>query len=452
LTLSSSRSAIKRSSALGFAAGLTAGILLLAGTGCTVPSTSSEPDLVRVPEDAKSLSEAVKQVEPGGMILVEKGTYRESVTIDKPDVTIRGVDRDATVIDGEGIRPYGIVGIADGVRVQNLTVKRHTFYGVLVTGLHDENGPAAESSEGYEPFDPDKFPPLQRYAIDHVTAFNNGLYGIYAFNSQHGTIADSYASGSADSGFYVGQCKNCDVLVTNNVAERNAIGFENANASDSVVIAGNRFSDNRVGMTLISNYQEAFVPQRKNTVVANLIAGNDSTHSPAHADGAFGIGVGIAGGQHNSLRANLIANNPGGGVVLSSTEDLPAIGNTFADSYQANSVDVINASSTRAPATGNCFQSSIPLTTLPASADGQEWSAEPDCTQGAQPAAALPENARVPQGLSFLKVPAPHSQPGLTDVKSQPTRVPASPRLPDLDQLTTPSLDYLSDRTGTRNR
>jgi hypothetical protein len=408
--------------------------------------------VVRVPEDAKSLSEAVKKVEPGGMILVDKGTYRESVTIDKPDVTIRGVDRDATVIDGEGIRPYGIVGIADGVRVQNLTVKEHTFYGVLVTGLHDANGPAAESSEGYEPFDPDKFPPLQRYAVDHVTAYNNGLYGIYAFNSQHGTIADSYASGSADSGFYVGQCKNCDVLVANNVAERNAIGFENANASDSVVIAGNRFSNNRVGMTLISNYQEAFVPQRKNSVVANLVAGNDASDSPAHADGAFGIGVGIAGGQDNSFRANLIANNPGGGVILSSTEDLPATGNTFADTYQANSIDVINASSARAPASGNCFQGGISLTALPAQTDGVEWFAEPGCTQSTQPSAALPDNLRVPQGLSFLKVPAPHAQPGIADVKSQPGRVPESPRLPDLDQLTTPSLDYLASRTGTRNR
>ena len=110
-----------------------------------------------------------------------------------------------------------------------------TFYGVLFTGLHDENGPSAPTADGYQKWDPQQFPPLQRFRIDHVTAFNNGLYGIYAFDSQHGVITDSYASGSADSGFYVGQCRDCDILVTGNVAERNAVGFENANASDSLV-------------------------------------------------------------------------------------------------------------------------------------------------------------------------------------------------------------------------
>ena len=75
-----------------------------------------------------------------------------------------------------------------------------------------------------------------------MTAHNNGLYGIYAFDAQHGVIADSYASGSADSGLYVGQCRDCDILVRDNVAERNAVGFENANASGPLVITGNRFA------------------------------------------------------------------------------------------------------------------------------------------------------------------------------------------------------------------
>ena len=117
--------------------------------------------------------------------------------------------------------------------MENLTVAGATFYGVLFTGLHDANGPSAPTADGYQTWDPEQFPPLQRFRVDHVTAHNNGLYGIYAFNAQHGVITDSYASGSADSGIYVGQCRACDILVSGNVAERNAVGFENANASDS---------------------------------------------------------------------------------------------------------------------------------------------------------------------------------------------------------------------------
>ena len=206
------------------------------------------------------------------------------------------------MIDGGGIRPYGIVVIADGVRVENLTVTGATFYGVLFTGLHDANGPSAHTADGYHAWDPSKFPPLQRFRVDHVTAHNNGLYGIYAFNARHGVITDSYASGSADSGIYVGQCTECDILVSGNVAERNAVGFENANASDSVVLTGNRFSDNRVGLTLLSSYQEAFTPQQKNQVVGNLISDNNEADSPSQADGGFGTGIGISGGQRNTDR------------------------------------------------------------------------------------------------------------------------------------------------------
>ena len=142
-------------------------------------------------------------------------------------------------------------------------------------------------------------------------------------------ITDSYASGSADSGFYVGQCRDCDILVTGNVAERNAVGFENANASDSVVIAGNRFSGNRVGLTLLSSYQEAFLPQRANQVVGNLISDNDEADSPAQAEGGFATGVGISGGQSNIVERNRISGHARAGVILTNTEDIPAVGNRF---------------------------------------------------------------------------------------------------------------------------
>ncbi len=245
--------------------------------------------------------------------------------------------------------------IADGVRVQNLTVVNHTFNGVLVTGMHDENGPLARNLDGYEPLDPEKFPPLRRFEVTHVTASDNGLYGIYAFNARNGVIRDSYASGSADAGIYVGQCEECDILVQGNVAENNAIGYENANASDSVVIAGNRFAGNRVGLTLLSWYQEAFLPQRQATVVGNLIADNSAAASPAHANGAFGIGIGLSGANGNVFERNLITGNPSAGLQLTSTEDLASTGNRFSgDRFEHNGVDVADVSSSRAPSADTC--------------------------------------------------------------------------------------------------
>ncbi|MBZ2196748.1 right-handed parallel beta-helix repeat-containing protein [Occultella gossypii] len=425
--------------------------VLVAGCGS---SPSSEPtaepnDLVHVPGDAATISAAMDLVAPGGLVLVEPGTYAEEVTVDVEDVTLRGTDRNTVVIDGGGTRSFGVFASADGVRIENLTVHSTLFYGVLVTGLHDENGPLAHGGPGYTELDPSRFPPVQRFAIDHVTSYNNGLYGIYAFNAQHGTITNSYASGSADSGFYVGQCEQCDILVAGNVAERNAIGFENANASDSVTIAGNRFSHNRIGMTLISNYQEAFTPQRDNLVVGNLVSDNTSADSPAHALGGFGVGLAINGGQGNRVVANRIEGNPVVGVQLSNAEDLPAVGNQILDNIVgANGFDLADTSAARAPSSGNCFDGTAATTALPASllrvtcpggnageiADGGAW-----------------PRVDVPVGMSFLQVPAPPAQPSLQPgaaVEEIPGPLPAQVTMPAEADFPVPEASLLADRSG----
>jgi parallel beta-helix repeat protein len=418
------------------------GILCMATVGC---ATGTQPGqvVVSVPADAPTLAAALEAVSPGGMILLSPGVYTEQLVIDKVDVTIRGLDRNTTIVDGELKRPFGIVGIADGVRIENLTVRNTTFYGVLVTGLHDENGPSAHTSEGYTKLDPEKFPPLQRFSINHVTASNNGLYGIYAFDAQHGTIVDSYASGSADSGFYVGQCPDCDIVVSGNVAENNAVGFENANASNSLTIVGNRFSNNRVGMTLISNYQEAFTPESANLVMGNVISGNTSAESPAQESGGFGIGIGISGGRDNVIVNNLVEGNPRAGILLENTEDLAATGNTFdGNSFEKNGIDVADVSAARTPPSRNCFAGSTTPTALPAdyfnTCEGE--------TQPSVKTSELP-GPSAPPGISFAKVALPIDQPNMSNITVAPEPLAASVNHPTAAEVTVPSADLLLERT-----
>lgn len=430
---------------------MTAALLLLLIPACSDEESGPAPSTIRVPAESASIQAAVDKVAAGGVVLVDPGTYRETVTVATEDVTVRGTDRNITVIDGETTRPYGVVAIGDGVRIQNLTVRNHLFYGVLVTGLHDQNGPRAPNEGAYEPFDPTEFPPVQRFAIDHVTAHNNGLYGIYAFNAQHGVITDSYASGSADSGIYVGQCRNCDISVRGNVAERNAVGFENANASGPLTITGNRFAGNRVGMTLLSNYQEAFRPQHDNEVVGNVIVGNDESDSPAQADGGFGTGLGVAGGQDNTIERNRITGNPRAGVLLTNTEDLPAEGNMFGENrFGDNGTDVANLSAARAPATTTCVDtlvSTVPSGLAPVLRAGcrQRGGAAP--LPSASPG-ELPDVA-VPAGANFLKVASPPPQPNLP--ADAPTdRLPDPVSMPDPDSVALPPADLLAERSGIR--
>jgi len=425
---------------------VTALLVVIVASACA-PDTRTGQSLVRVPQDAPSISRALELVAQHGLVLVDPGIYPEAVTVTVPDVTIRGTDRNGVVIDGEGLRQSGIVVTAPGVTVENLTVRNHNFYGVLVTGMPGGGG---GHDVPYSKPAPD-MPLLQRFRVDHVTAINNGLYGIYSFHAQHGVIEDSYASGSADSGIYVGQCRDCDIVVRGNLAERNAVGFENANASDSVYVVGNRWSGNRVGMTLISSYQEDLRPQRANLVVGNLITDNTSAESPVQADGGFGIGIGISGGQDNQVERNRITGNRLVGILLNNAEDLPATGNSLlGNSFDGNGVDVADTSQARAAGSRNCVDPAAGLDVRPAGMAARA------CPTSASPAAgidradlpALP----VPPGVDFLQVPEPPTQPDSTNARStEPTGVlPATVGSPDVAAIPVPSKDLLAQWAGVR--
>ncbi|MEU0880107.1 right-handed parallel beta-helix repeat-containing protein [Lentzea sp. NPDC005914] len=394
-------------------------VLLVAGC-----SSAAQPKLgpeITVPAQLSTIQAAVDAAQEGATIVVAPGVYKESVQVRTKGLTIRGTQRGSVIIDGEVKRANGIVVTAPDVQIQNLTVRNHTLNGVLVTGL-SENGGMGRGSNGYTKLDPQKFPPVQGFRISYVTASNNALYGIYAFDAQHGVIEQSYASGSADSGFYVGQCKPCDIVVRGNVAERNAVGYEGTNASGQMYVLGNRFSGNRVGMTSNSDYQEAFVPQEDATVVGNLVSDNSEALSPAQADGAFGLGLGIAGGTRNTVSRNLITGNPGTGIALGSSEDMAPLDNRFDDNVIThNGQDVLYVATKRAPGRNNCV--------------------EGRCYEGVGD--PLPKPA-APRGIPFNQVAAPPMQPEMPDG-------PLPDKAPNVEKYAVPTEDLFEDRAAVRS-
>jgi hypothetical protein len=397
--------------------------------GCSGPSTgtaghgsarsSAVPTTIRVPGQAPTINAALDRARPGDLVLVSPGVYHESVKVRTDRVVLRGTDRNRVVIDGQGRRSNGVVVTGAGVSVENLTVRNHLLNGVLVTGMSDDSGGLARGSDGYQHLDPARFPPLDGFRVRYVTAHANGLYGIYAFNAQHGVLEHNYASGSADSGIYVGQCKPCHVIVRDNIAEHNAIGYEGTNASGPIWVLRNRFTRNRVGLTINTDYQEAYVPQRGGVVAGNLVSDNDAPDTPEQADGAFGIGIGIAGGQHNELLRNRVSGNSRAGIVLASHEDVPPLGNRLVDNVlSGNAVDVSYQASARAPGQGNCLRGNTLRRTLP-----KDLPSTAHCPSGnsrAAGAAPRTDSGPAPAGIPFLDVAAPPDQPQLPHAASAP--------------------------------
>ncbi|MFD8396058.1 right-handed parallel beta-helix repeat-containing protein [Streptomyces sp. NPDC059680] len=357
----------------------------------------------------------------GDTVLVSPGVYRESVAIGTARIVLRGTDRSKVVIDGQFKRTNGITVTGPGSVVENLTVRNHLANGLLFTGVTDKalQGAGAGGGANYNPLDTAKFPALRGFRASYVTAYDNALYGIYAFDARDGVIENSYGSGQADSGIYVGQCNPCNTVVRNNVTEHNAVGIEVTNASKDVYVLGNTVRRNRVGLTVLSNDLEALGPQHDAAFVGNTISDNNDDHSPEQADGGFGIGVGIGGGMHNRFERNRVEGNSASGFVLQDVQGYPAVGNEI----EGNDVDngglglVVLADRTE----GNCYSGNGHAPTSPRPLP-RALTVCPGRNAAMPTSGRLPAVGTIPPGMSFRDIPPPPAQPGMSDAARAPAR------------------------------
>jgi plastocyanin len=249
---------------------------------------------VRVPRDAPTIQEAVDRAKPGGLILVDPGVYHEAVVVTTPYLTIRGVDRNDTILDGDFELANGIaVFEADGVSVENLTARHYLLNGFYWSGVLGYRG-------------------------SYLTASQNGDYGVFAFGSRWGRFDHSYASGSPDAGFYVGGCDPCDVVITDVLAEYNALGFSGTNASGNVAIVNSEWRRNLGGIVPNTLDSEPFAPQEDALIAGNHVHHNNSTTVDVKDLGyvPFGMGIVIAGGRHDRVVGNLVEDQLSYGIIV----------------------------------------------------------------------------------------------------------------------------------------
>jgi plastocyanin len=298
----------------------------------------------RVPEEHRTIQAAVDAARPGDLVLVGPGVYREEVKVTIPSLVIRGRDRNRVVVDGEFRRPNAISITADGVAVDNLTVRNALINGLFWTGVRG-------------------------YRASWVTAYNNKDYGIYAFDSVDGVFEHSYASGSPDAGFYIGQCHPCDAVIDQVTAEHNALGYSGTNAGGNLQIVRSVWQANWAGIVPNTLDSELLPPFREVDVVANLVVANGNRQAPGKTLqwGAFGNGIVLGGGNDSRVERNVVKDHPNHGILVTPNLDQ----HFWTSSRNRVSGNLVSGSgradlALAAPAgAGNCFSGNQARTSIP---------------------------------------------------------------------------------------
>lgn len=279
---------------------------LLALLAALLPAAALAGDVIVV---KTTIQAAVDAASPGDTVLVPPGTYRESVLVDKSEITIRGSH--GAVIDAEGFDNGITVGTGsfstgpDGFPVcPALALHDVTVLGLTVKNA-EENGLLLLGVDGFR--------------VSGGKYLDNEEYGIFPICSRNGLINFNRVEGTEDAGIYVGD--DDAITVAWNHVTRCTIGIEIENSSD-VVVRDNKAVGNTTGILVVvlPGLPKPFTEDV--LIVRNVVARNNFPN-PVPADsgepeGLLPTGTGILniGGDRVVIRHNLVNRNDSLGVAI----------------------------------------------------------------------------------------------------------------------------------------
>jgi hypothetical protein len=288
-----------------------------------------------------TIQAAVDASSKGDWVLIEPGVYDEAVKVEpaQAGIWIRGMNRNTVIVDGRHEVNNGIeVRKTNNVSIENLTVRNFDFGSSCpVEECGNDiwwNGGSGSGQIGAHGW-------FGSYLTAYETEKLNGGYGIFTGNEEGGAYENIYASGFADSGFYIGACRECDARVSHAVMENNALGYSGSNSSGRMVIENSTFSHNLVGIAPNSENPgdppppldgacDSFkntspTPTFKKTKVKrceilrnNVVDENNNLTVPVNEStgiAPWGVGIELPGDYAVLTEGNRISNNPNDGIL-----------------------------------------------------------------------------------------------------------------------------------------
>jgi hypothetical protein len=327
-----------------------------------------------------SIQQAVNAAHQGDWILVGPGDYHErndlknppkagsdippsGVLVKTPDLHIRGMSRNRTIVDGtkadaskpcsdakkfqdfgasQGGSALGRNGIVvwktDGVTIQNLTTCNFLAGSASSGNEIWWNGGDGSGKLGLGKYRGAYLNTTSTF-FDPKNPDTAAQYGMFTSNSNGpGVLNHTYASNFNDSNYYIGACRKlCNQKIDNSWSEYSALGYSGTNAGGRLVVKNSEFDNNKDGFdTNSQNNDDWPSPQnghcaKKGKVspithtescwafIHNYVHDNNNPNVPAAgaaALGPVGTGMTITGGRFDTIMDNRIVHNGAWGVLF----------------------------------------------------------------------------------------------------------------------------------------
>lgn len=249
-------------------------------------------------KDGDSIQVAVTRAKPGDVILIEPGEYRETVYIDKDNITLRGIIDQGKwpTLEGEKKRNDAILYSGNGITVENLKITHYKGNGIM--------GQAGNN-----------------YVIRNNWIVDTGVYGIFPQYGKNGLVERNILTGIEDAAIYVGMCDNVDVR--HNEVYGNVAGIEIEN-SRHVIVENNYAHDNTGGILAFITpglpIKTAFDIIIRNNFVVNNNTKNFGAPGSIVSNIPPGTGILVMAADEVTIEGNIVTGNNNAGITITSLD------------------------------------------------------------------------------------------------------------------------------------
>jgi parallel beta-helix repeat protein len=258
-----------------------------------------------------SIQEAINHAQENDSILIHKGTYSETLTIDKP-LRISSIStnpKDVTITSDNSSLPI-IHVMSDNVEISSLTIigsnKGEGVSGVFLDNFNNsliENNIISNAEDGLV------LNTSSKNKIYNNTLIANTFHGIYLINSTGNDLRNNLITANR-RGLYLDNSDQ-NTLTSNNASGNEYYGFA-LRRSNTNNISNNQFFTNRYGLCLVDSHE--------NTVTDNFASGSEQ----------HGFFLWIA--TSNVLSNNTLIENENSGIYLSGSNN-SLDGNTISKNF-----------------------------------------------------------------------------------------------------------------------